>query len=218
MLDHFIDGLSEPHEKNNSRINGWYGMAGSVNKVILVGNLGKDPEVRNTQSGGKVVNLTIATSETWNDRQSGERRERTEWHRVVIFNDRLGDVAERFLRKGRKVYLEGELRTRKWTDQSGQERYTTEVTIDRFRGELVLLDSNRSGGDEGGGFDGGGSSYGGGSNNGGGFGGGNRSGGSEGGFGGGSRSSGGSAGGASGSRGGGWDAPPDNDLDDEIPF
>ncbi|WP_046900977.1 MULTISPECIES: single-stranded DNA-binding protein [Gluconobacter] len=193
-------------------------MAGSVNKVILVGNLGKDPEVRNTQSGGKVVNLTIATSETWNDRQSGERRERTEWHRVVIFNDRLGDVAERFLRKGRKVYLEGELRTRKWTDQSGQERYTTEVTIDRFRGELVLLDSNRSGGDEGGGFDGGGSSYGGGSNNGGGFGGGNRSGGSEGGFGGGSRSSGGSAGGASGSRGGGWDAPPDNDLDDEIPF
>jgi len=218
MLDHFIDGLSEPHEKNNSRINGWYGMAGSVNKVILVGNLGKDPEVRNTQSGGKVVNLTIATSETWNDRQSGERRERTEWHRVVIFNDRLGDVAERFLRKGRKVYLEGELRTRKWTDQSGQERYTTEVTIDRFRGELVLLDSNRSGGDEGGGFDGGGSSYGGGSNNGGGFGGGSRSGGSEGGFGGGSRSSGGSAGGASGSRGGGWDAPPDNDLDDEIPF
>ena len=218
MLDHFIDGLSEPHEKNNSRINGWYGMAGSVNKVILVGNLGKDPEVRNTQSGGKVVNLTIATSETWNDRQSGERRERTEWHRVVIFNDRLGDVAERFLRKGRKVYLEGELRTRKWTDQSGQERYTTEVTIDRFRGELVLLDSNRSGGDEGGGFDGGGPSYGGGSNNGGGFGGGSRSGGSEGGFGGGSRSSGGSAGGASGSRGGGWDAPPDNDLDDEIPF
>ncbi|MBS0982998.1 single-stranded DNA-binding protein [Gluconobacter cerinus] len=193
-------------------------MAGSVNKVILVGNLGKDPEVRNTQSGGKVVNLTIATSETWNDRQSGERRERTEWHRVVIFNDRLGDVAERFLRKGRKVYLEGELRTRKWTDQSGQERYTTEVTIDRFRGELVLLDSNRSGGDEGGGFDGGGPSYGGGSNNGGGFGGGSRSGSSEGGFGGGSRSSGGSAGGASGSRGGGWDAPPDNDLDDEIPF
>lgn len=218
MLDHFIDGLSEPHEKNNSRINGWYGMAGSVNKVILVGNLGKDPEVRNTQSGGKVVNLTIATSETWNDRQSGERRERTEWHRVVIFNDRLGDVAERFLRKGRKVYLEGELRTRKWTDQSGQERYTTEVTIDRFRGELVLLDSNRSGGDEGSSFDGGGSSYGGGSNNGGGFGGGSRSGSSEGGFGGGSRSSGGSAGGASGSRGGGWDAPPDNDLDDEIPF
>ena len=192
-------------------------MAGSVNKVILVGNLGKDPEVRNTQSGSKIVNLTIATSETWNDRQSGERKERTEWHRVVIFNDRLGDVAERFLRKGRKVYLEGELRTRKWTDQSGQERYTTEVTIDRFRGELVLLDSNRSGGDEGG-FDGGGSSYGGGSSNGGGFGGGNRGGG----FGGGNDGgrSGGSSGGTSGggNRGGGWDAPPDNDLDDEIPF
>lgn len=188
-------------------------MAGSVNKVILVGNLGKDPEVRNTQSGSKIVNLTIATSETWNDRQSGERKERTEWHRVVIFNDRLGDVAERFLRKGRKVYLEGELRTRKWTDQSGQERYTTEVTIDRFRGELVLLDSNRSGGDEGG-FDGGGSSYGGGNSNGGGFGGGNRGGG----FGGGN--DGGRSGGPSGggNRGGGWDAPPDNDLDDEIPF
>lgn len=193
-------------------------MAGSVNKVILVGNLGKDPEVRNTQSGSKIVNLTVATSETWNDRQSGERKERTEWHRVVIFNDRLGDVAERFLRKGRKVYLEGELRTRKWTDQSGQERYTTEVTIDRFRGELVLLDSNRSDGDEGG-FDGGGSSYGGGNSNGGGFGGGNRGGG----FGGGNeggRSGGSSSGGSSGggNRGGGWDAPPDNDLDDEIPF
>ncbi|AFW00859.1 single-strand DNA binding protein [Gluconobacter oxydans H24] len=186
--------------------------------MILVGNLGKDPEVRNTQSGSKIVNLTVATSETWNDRQSGERKERTEWHRVVIFNDRLGDVAERFLRKGRKVYLEGELRTRKWTDQSGQERYTTEVTIDRFRGELVLLDSNRSGGGDEGGFDGGGSSYGGGSSNGGGFGGGNRGGG----FGGGNDGgrSGGSSGGSSGggNRGGGWDAPPDNDLDDEIPF
>ncbi|MBS1045803.1 single-stranded DNA-binding protein, partial [Gluconobacter cerinus] len=131
-------------------------MAGSVNKVILVGNLGKDPEVRHTQSGSKVVSFTLATSDTWNDRQSGERRERTEWHRVVIFNDRLGDVAERFLRKGRKVYLEGELRTRKWTDQGGQEHYTTEVVIDRFRGELVLIDSNRGNGDEGeGGFAGG---------------------------------------------------------------
>jgi single-strand DNA-binding protein len=118
-------------------------MAGSVNKVILVGNLGKDPEVRNTQSGAKIVSLTLATSETWNDRASGERRERTEWHRVVIFNERLADVAERFLRKGRKVYLEGSLQTRKWTDQSGQERYTTEIVVDRFRGELVLLDSNR---------------------------------------------------------------------------
>ncbi|MFT8817951.1 MAG: single-stranded DNA-binding protein, partial [Komagataeibacter saccharivorans] len=96
-------------------------MAGSVNKVILVGNLGKDPEVRNSQSGAKIVSLTLATSDTWNDRASGERRERTEWHRVVIFNDRIADVAERFLRKGRKVYLEGSLQTRKWTDQSGQD-------------------------------------------------------------------------------------------------
>ncbi|MCP1274425.1 single-stranded DNA-binding protein [Gluconobacter albidus] len=147
-------------------------MAGSVNKVILVGNLGKDPEVRHTQSGSKVVSFTLATSDTWNDRQSGERRERTEWHRVVIFNDRLGDVAERFLRKGRKVYLEGELRTRKWTDQGGQEHYTTEVVIDRFRGELVLIDSNRGNSDEGeGGFGSGGrsggSSFGNGNRNGG---------------------------------------------------
>ncbi|WP_264816926.1 single-stranded DNA-binding protein, partial [Gluconobacter kondonii] len=104
------------------------------NKVILVGNLGKDPEVRHTQSGSKIVSFPLATSDTWNDRQSGERRERTEWHRVVIFNERSGDVAERFLRKGRKVYIEGELRTRKWTDQGGQEHYTTEVVIDRFRG------------------------------------------------------------------------------------
>ncbi len=124
-------------------------MAGSVNKVILVGNLGKDPEVRNTQGGAKIVNFTLATSETWNDKSSGERKERTEWHRVVIFNDRLGDVAERFLRKGSKVYVEGSLQTRKWTDQSGQEKYTTEVVIDRFRGDLTLLDSGR-GGEEGG--------------------------------------------------------------------
>ena len=122
-------------------------MAGSVNKVILVGNLGKDPEVRNTQSGQKIVSFSLATSDTWNDRASGEKRERTEWHRVVIFNDRLADVAERFLRKGRKVYLEGALQTRKWTDQGGQERYTTEVIVDRFRGELVLLDS-RNGGED----------------------------------------------------------------------
>lgn len=119
-------------------------MAGSVNKVILVGNLGRDPEVRTTQDGTKIVHFTLATSDTWNDRSSGERRERTEWHRVVIFNDRLGDVAERFLRKGRKVYLEGSLQTRKWTDQSGQERSTTEVVLGRFRGELVLLDNQRS--------------------------------------------------------------------------
>ena len=120
-------------------------MAGSVNKVILVGNLTKDPEVRTTQSGGKIVNMTVATSETRNDKQSGERKERSEFHRVVIFNDRLAGVAERFLSKGRKVYIEGELRTRKWTDQSGVDKYSTEVTLDRFRGELVLLDSNRSG-------------------------------------------------------------------------
>ena len=120
-------------------------MAGSVNKVILVGNLGKDPEVRSTQAGSKIVSLTLATSDTWNDRQTGERRERTEWHRVVIFNERLADVAEKYLRKGRKVFIEGMLQTRKWTDQPGMERYTTEVVIDRFRGELVLIDSNRSG-------------------------------------------------------------------------
>lgn len=121
-------------------------MAGSVNKVTLVGNLTKDPEVRTTQSGGKIVNMTVATSETWNDKQSGERKERSEFHRVVIFNERLADVAERFLRKGRKVYLEGALQTRKWTDQSGQERYTTEVIVERFRGELVLLDNRQGGG------------------------------------------------------------------------
>jgi single-strand DNA-binding protein len=115
-------------------------MAGSVNKVILVGNLGRDPETRTTQDGSKIVNFTLATSESWNDRGSGERRERTEWHRVVIFNDRLGEVAERFLRKGSKVYVEGSLQTRKWTDQSGQERSTTEVVLGRFRGELTMLD------------------------------------------------------------------------------
>ena len=131
-------------------------MAGSVNKVILVGNLGKDPEVRTTQDGTKIVNFSVATSETWNDRASGERKERTEWHRVVIFNDRVGDVAERYLRKGSKVYVEGSLQTRKWTDQSGQERYTTEVVIGRFRGELQLLDRagprDEGGMAEGGGF------------------------------------------------------------------
>ncbi len=121
-------------------------MAGSVNKVILVGNLGRDPEVRTTQDGQKIVQFSLATSETWNDRASGERKERTEWHRVVIFNDRLADVAERFLRKGRKVYVEGALQTRKWTDQqTGQEKYTTEVVLSRFRGELTLLDSGAGG-------------------------------------------------------------------------
>jgi single-strand DNA-binding protein len=122
-------------------------MAGSVNKVILVGNLGRDPEVRYTQDNRKIVNFTLATSERWRDRQSGDQQERTEWHRVVIFNENLAEVAEKYLRKGRSVYLEGQLQTRKWTDQSGQERYTTEVVLGRFRGELVLL-GGRGEGDE----------------------------------------------------------------------
>lgn len=116
-------------------------MAGSVNRVILVGNLGRDPEIRTTQNGSKVATLNLATGESWTDKQSGERKERTEWHRVVIFNERLADIAERFLKKGRKVYLEGALETRKFTDQSGQERYMTEVVLRNFRGELTLLDS-----------------------------------------------------------------------------
>ena len=128
-------------------------MAGSVNKVILVGNLGRDPEIRSTQDGTRIANLSVATSETWRDRNSGERRERTEWHRVVIFNERLSEVAEKYLRKGSKVYLEGQLQTRKWTDQSGQDRYTTEVVLQRFRGELTMLDGRQDGG--GGGFGGG---------------------------------------------------------------
>jgi single-strand DNA-binding protein len=115
-------------------------MAGSVNKVILIGNLGKDPESRSMQDGNKVVNLSIATSENWKDKASGERKEKTEWHRVVIFNERLAEVAERYLRKGAKVYVEGQLQTRKWTDQSGTEKYTTEVVLGRFRGELTMLD------------------------------------------------------------------------------
>ena len=120
-------------------------MAGSVNKVILVGNLGRDPEVRFTQSNQKIVHLAIATSERWRDKASGEQREKTEWHRVVIFNEPLADVAERYLSKGSSVYLEGQLQTRKWTDQSGVEKYTTEVVIQRFRGDLVLLGSRGGG-------------------------------------------------------------------------
>lgn len=119
-------------------------MAGSVNKVILVGNLGKDPEVRMTQDGVKIVNLALATSEQWRDKETQERKERTEWHRVVIFNEKLAEVADKYLRKGAKIYIEGQLQTRKWTDQSGQERYTTEVIIPRFRGEMTMLDSARS--------------------------------------------------------------------------
>jgi single-strand DNA-binding protein len=121
-------------------------MAGSVNKVILVGNLGRDPEVRSFQSGGKVCNLRIATSETWRDKQSGERKERTEWHSVAIFNENLVRVAEQYLRKGSKVYIEGQLETRKWQDQSGQDRYTTEVVLRPYRGELTLLDGRDGGG------------------------------------------------------------------------
>lgn len=120
-------------------------MAGSVNKVILVGNLGRDPEVRHTQDGTPIVNFTLATSDQWRDRASGERRERTEWHRIVIFNERLGEVAQKYLRKGSKIYLEGQLQTRKWTDQQGQERTTTEVVLQRFRGELTMLDSRGGG-------------------------------------------------------------------------
>jgi single-strand DNA-binding protein len=119
-------------------------MAGSINKVILVGNLGRDPEVRTTQNG-PVVNLAVATSEQWRDKASGERREKTEWHRVVIWNERLGEVAQKFLRKGSKVYLEGQLQTRKWTDQSGVEKYTTEVVLQRYRGELTMLDTRGGG-------------------------------------------------------------------------
>src|SRR5215467_8671834 len=115
-------------------------MAGSVNKVILVGNLGRDPEIRSMQDGNRVANLAVATSESWRDRVSGERKERTEWHRVVIFNERLAEIAEKYLKKGSKVYLEGALQTRKWSDQSGQERYMTEIVLNRFRGELTMLD------------------------------------------------------------------------------
>ncbi|MBF0332576.1 MAG: single-stranded DNA-binding protein [Alphaproteobacteria bacterium] len=179
-------------------------MAGSVNKVILVGNLGRDPEVRSMPDGGKIVNLSLATSESWKDRQSGERREKTEWHRVAIFNPNLAEIAERYLRKGSKVYVEGQIQTRKWTDQSGQERYSTEVVLGRFKGELTLLDGRGEGG--GGGQSGGGGGY------------------DEGGYGGGGqpqqRSSGpqggGGGGAASGGGGSGWDRPAD--LDDEIPF
>lgn len=179
-------------------------MAGSVNKVILVGNLGADPEARSMGSGGEVVQLSVATSENWTDKQSGERREKTEWHRVVIFNENLGRVAKQYLRKGSSVYLEGQLQTRKWTDQGGQDRYTTEVVLQRFRGELVLL-----GGRDGGGGGGGGMSSGGGwEDQDRGFGGGGG-----GGFGGGAR-----GGGTSGGGSRGQPSPFDSDLDDDVPF
>jgi single-strand DNA-binding protein len=172
-------------------------MAGSVNKVILVGNLGRDPESRTMQNGGKVVNFSIATSETWTDKGSGERKEKTQWHRIVIFNERLGEVAERYLKKGAKVYIEGALESRKYTDQSGAERETTEVVLKAFRGELVMLDGR---GGEGGAM-------------------------GEGGGGGGyaprERAPARSAGGGDrpAQRGPSWDTPKrSNDLDDDIPF
>ncbi|CCG43166.1 single-stranded DNA-binding protein [Magnetospirillum molischianum] len=168
-------------------------MAGSVNKVILVGNLGRDPEVRTSQDGAKIVSLNIATSESWKDRASGERKEKTEWHRVVIFNPNLADVAERYLRKGSSVYIEGALQTRKWTDQSGQERYTTEVVIGRFKGELTLLGGRDGGGSSGGGFGGGYDDSS-------------------------SRQSGGGSSSSGGRQGGGQSWEPPADLDDEIPF
>ena len=130
-------------------------MAGSVNKVILIGNLGADPEIRRTQDGRPIANLSVATSETWRDKNTGERKEKTEWHRVVVFNERIGEVVEKYVRKGSKVYVEGSIQTRKWTDQSGQEKFTTEVVIGKFRGELTLLDS-RGGGEGAGGGEGGG--------------------------------------------------------------
>lgn len=194
-------------------------MSGSVNKVILVGNLGADPEVRRMQDGRPVVNLRIATSETWRDRSSGERKERTEWHRVVIFNEGLAKVAENYLRKGSKVYIEGQLQTRKWQDQSGQERYSTEVVLQGFNSTLTMLDGRGEGGSGGGGggrsVEGGGSGGGYEGGSGGGYGGGSGGGyggGSGGGYGGGSGGSGGGSGGSGGGFGGG------SDMDDEIPF
>ena len=176
----------------------------SVNKVILVGNLGADPEIRSFQNGGKVCNLRLATTETWKDRNTGERQERTEWHTVAIFSEGLVSVAERFLRKGSKVYVEGQLQTRKWQDQSGNDRYSTEVVLRGFNGTLTMLDG-ASGGGGGGGQRGG---YGGGSG-GGSYGGGSSGGGNDGGW---NQGGGGSSGGGSGG-GSNYD-----DLDDDIPF
>jgi len=167
-------------------------MAGSVNKVILIGNLGRDPEVRTFQNGGKVCNLRIATSETWKDKNTGERKERTEWHSVAIFSEPLARVAEQYLKKGSKVYLEGQLETRKWQDQSGQDRYSTEVVLRPYRSELTMLDGRDGGGGGGGNFGGGGGS---------------------------ADQMGYDDRGGGGSGGGGGSSPaPSRDLDDEIPF
>jgi single-strand DNA-binding protein len=179
-------------------------MAGSVNKVILVGNLGADPEIRRLNSGDPVVNLRIATSESWRDKMSGERKEKTEWHNVVIFNDNLAKVAEQYLKKGMKVYLEGQLQTRKWTDQQGQDRYTTEVVLQKFRGELQMLDARGEGGGGQVGYERGGSGGYQGSSGGSGRGGGSDFG----------QQSGGGDRGRGGGGGGGYS----QDLDDEIPF
>jgi single-strand DNA-binding protein len=177
-------------------------MAGSVNKVILIGNLGRDPESKSLPSGGKLVNLNVATSETWRDKASGERKEKTEWHRVVIFDENLARVAEQFLRKGSKVYLEGQLQTRKWQDQSGADKYSTEVVLQRFNSTLVLLDARGEGGGGGGGGDYGADDFGGG----------------RGGYGG------GGGGGGDFGRGAAPAKKPlgggafDDDLDDDVPF
>ena len=166
-------------------------MAGSLNKVMLIGNLGRDPEIRRTQDGRAIANFSIATSESWRDKNTGERKEKTEWHRIVCFSEGLNRVIEQYVKKGTKVFVEGQLQTRKWTDQAGVEKYSTEVVLQGFNGTLTLLDS-RGGGDSGGGYGGGGGGYGG--DQGGGFGGG------------------------SGSGGGGGDGFGGADLDDDIPF
>ncbi|MEH3145421.1 MAG: single-stranded DNA-binding protein [Methylobacterium frigidaeris] len=191
-------------------------MAGSVNKVILVGNLGRDPETRRLASGDPVVNLRLATSESWKDKASGERKEKTEWHSVVIYNENLARVAEQYLRKGSKVYIEGQLQTRKWQDQSGQEKYTTEVVLQRFRGELTILDG-RGGGESAGEEMGGGQISRGGDYNGGGGGGGRSYGGGEG-RSGGERSGGDRGGERRPSSSGGGNQKRYDDLDDDIPF
>ncbi len=185
-------------------------MAGSVNKVILVGNLGADPDIRRTQDGRPICNLSIATSENWKDRNTGERREKTEWHRVVIFNEGLCRIAENYLRKGSKVYLEGQLQTRKWQDQSGADRYSTEVVLQGFNGNLTMLDNRGEGG--------GGGNFGGGQGGGAGdFGGGGNFGGGQGGYGG---QGGGQQAGFGGQQGGQQQQPSGfrDEMDDDIPF
>ena len=168
-------------------------MAGSVNKVILVGNLGRDPEIRSTNDGTRIANLNLATSESWRDRNSGERKERTEWHRVVIFNENLVTIAEKYLRKGSKIYVEGALQTRKWTDNAGVEKYSTEVVLQKFRGELTMLDGATGGRGQGGGT-------------------------GEGGYDEGDAGSFGSTPRAAAPAGGGGPRGRNDDLDDEIPF